>query len=160
MKNLKIPIIMIIIILAIMAFIVIYNQLPKHDEEEIELFQMHKEDFILINEYILETFPNIDSIYVCVEGREITSIFIDEEIYLPPEIKAAFNSIHEAFLNYEFSFVEITEDRISYGGLGYRMYVFSRNGKVPNYFYFPGDNMHEEVYALGDDWYLLMVNFL
>ena len=155
MKILRIPIIMII-----MLFVSLFNQCPKHDEEEIELFQKYKEDFILINEYILETFPNIDSIYVCVEGREITSIFIDEEIFLPPEIKAAFNSIHEAFLNYEFSFVEITEDRISYGGLGYRMYVFSRNGKVPNYFYSPDDNMHEKVYALGDDWYLLRVNFI
>ncbi len=138
----------------------LFNHCPKHDEEEIELFQKYQEGFILINEYILKTFPEEDFVYVCVEGREITSIFIDEKIYLPPEIKAAFNSIHEAFLNYEFSFVEITEDRISYGGLGYRMYVFSRNGKVPDYFYSPDDNMREEVFALGDDWYLLRVNFI
>ena len=159
MKKLKIP----VIILAVIALVIVYNKLPKYDKEEIELFQKYKEDFILINDYILENYSHLDdeSIHVCVENMEITQLFNDgEDIFLPPEIKAAFNSIHEAFLNYEFSFVEITEDRISYGGLGYRMYVFSRNGKVPDYFYSPDDNMHEEVYALGDDWYLLMVNFL
>ena len=159
MKKLKIP----VIILAVIALVIVYNKLPKYDKEEIELFQKYKEDFILINDYILENYSHLDdeSIHVCVENMEITQLFNDgEDIFLPPEIKAAFNSIHEAFLNYEFSFVEITEDRISYGGLGYRMYVFSRNGKVPDYFYSPDDNMHEEVYALGDDWYLLTVYFL
>ncbi len=141
----------------------LFNHCPKYDEEEIELFQKYQGDFILINDYILENYSHLEdeSILVCVENREITQLFNDgEDIFLPPEIKAAFNSIHEAFLNYEFSFVDITEDRISYGGLGYRMYVFSRNGKVPNYFYSPDDNMHEEIFVLGNDWYLLRVNFI
>ena len=110
MKNLKIPVIIIIIILAVMAFIIIYNRFPKHDKEEIELFQKYKEDFVLINEYIIKEFSHLndESILVCIENMEITQLFNNgEDIYLPPEIKAAFNSIHEAFLNYEFSFVRL-----------------------------------------------------
>ncbi len=87
-------------------------------------------------------------------------LYENGNIYPEQEIQNAFNNILNAFQHYEFSFVEITPERVSYGGLGYRMYVYSRNGKVPDYFYHKGDRMDEDCYYLGDNWYLLKVNFI
>ena len=66
----------------------------------------------------------------------------------------AFDHINDAFYS-DFSFIDITPERISFGGLGSGMYVFSLDKKAPDYFYHKGDDMSEDVYSLGDNWYYL-----
>ena len=71
-----------------------------------------------------------------------------------------FNSIKSGMKQSDTDFfIEIKTDRISYGGLSSRMYVYSRNGKAPSYYYYEGDGMHPEVCILGDGWYLLKVHY-
>ena len=150
----------IITISIIVLAILIYIQIPKYDKEEIEKFELYKNDFEFITEYIIQNFDSEnDSVLVFYEPDGSVYLYNEGENYLSKELQNAFNSISDAFENYDFSFVDITQGRISFAGLGYRMYVYSRNGKVPRYYYFDDDGMHPDIYSLGDNWYLLTVNY-
>ena len=171
LKILKIMLIVIItIIISITAAIKLFYfwySYPKYDEEEAAKFEACKEEFEVVNDYIINNFDyeEKESIVISRDGEphkygDIVSLYNDGDIELSEELKEAFNKIDDAFEGYDFSYLEVTKDRISYGGLGYRMYVFSRNGKAPDYYYYPGDGMHHETFRLTDNWYLLTVHFI
>lgn len=143
----------------IITVFVLLNFFPRHDEEETELFKIYQNDFELITEYIIDNHDTQtkDSLGVYWENGTVY-LYDDHAVLLDRDLRNAFDNILNAFKNYEFSFVDITPERISYGGLGYRMYVYSRNGKVPDYFYHKGDGMNEDCFYLGDNWYLLTYN--
>ena len=67
--------------------------------------------------------------------------------------------VDPALFGEEYSdYIDVTEERIDYGGLGNYLYVYSRNGKRPKYFYSPNpkkDRTFFKTYYLIDDWYLL-----
>ena len=136
---------------------------PKHDKEEIQLFENHRAEFELVNDHIIENFGNEPgtkkSISIIRQAIEITGFYNNGDIRIDKPVRKALNKINDCFKNYDFSHIEITDERISYGGLGYRMYVYSRNGKVPKYYYHEGDGMHPDVYKLDENWYLLTVNY-
>ncbi len=146
-------------IAVIISVFVIVNSFPKRDKGEIELFKKHKDDFELITEHIIENYDteSEDSVMVYWEN-DVPYLYNNSPITLKDDLVNAFNNIVDAFQHYEFSFVDITPDRISYGGLGHRMYVYSRNGKVPDYFYFKGDDMNYTCYRVDENWYLLRNN--
>ena len=156
-------IILLILLLLSMAISAFLSRVSKHDKEEIQLFENHKAEFELVNNYIIENFVNKpgteENIQIVRQSIEITGFYNDGDVRIDNSVRKALNSLDNCFKGYDFSFIEITDERISYGGLGYRMYVYSENGKVPTYFYHDGDGMHPEVYELGDNWYLLKVNF-
>ena len=134
----------------------------KQDKEETDLFQSHKTDFEKINDYFTETYGK-SSEEICVlldkDILQIVGLYDGEEVRISKELQTSLNSIVPAFENYDFSFIKVNEERISYCGEGYRMYVYSRDGKAPSYYYHEGDGMHPEIYELGDGWYLLTVNY-
>ena len=147
---------------ALILIVFLLLRLPKYDKEETQIFKNKQEDFELINDYILANFDSQSdemNIMIVRDFCNIRGLYENEDIVIGEDLKIAFNSIDECFNDYDFSFIEINDDRISYGGLGYRMYVYSRNGKAPTYYYHEGDGMHPEVYKLDENWYLLTVNF-
>lgn len=170
-KSLKITLIVIIsfvlaITVAIKLFYFWYSY-PKYDEKETAKFEEYKAEFEAINDYIIENFDcdEMNSILVCRDGEgevygDIISLYDNGDIELSDELQTYFNKIDDAFDGYDFSFVDVSKDRISYCGLGYRMYVYSRNGKAPDYYYYRGDGMHHETFKLTDNWYLLTVHFI
>lgn len=137
--------------------------------EEKNLFISCQEDFELINQFILETSNGRDGISFSLVTQdtngnsEIVSLFMhhpenskeSKNILLSDEMKNAFNTIWDTLFRMDFSFIDVTEDRISYGGLGSRMYVYSRNGERPTYFYSPSDDVVYHTYHLENRWYLL-----
>ena len=172
-KALKILKIMFIVVITIVVLIAISIKLfyfwysyPKYDEEEYAKFESYKVEFEVVNDYIIKRIDYSEEIVgvrrngLRPQLGDIVSLYNDGDIELSEEIKEAFNKIDDAFEGYDFSYLEVTKDRISYGGLGYRMYVFSRNGKAPDYYYYPGDGMHHETFRLTDNWYLLTVHFI
>ena len=166
-KTLKITAIIIISLLVLVLVAVgvccYVHSLPKYDKEETQIFKNKQEEFKLINDYVLANFgsqPDEVNIMIVRDFSNIRGLYDNEDIVIGEDLKIAFNSIDKCFNDYDFSFIEINDERISYGGLGYRMYVYSRNGKAPTYYYHEGDGMHPEVYNLCDNWYLLKVNFI
>ena len=131
-----------IIIISVAVLIILLSKLPKHDKEEIQLFENHRAEFELVNDYIIENFGNIpekkEIISIIRQAREITGLYHNGDIRIDKSVRKALNSIKDCF-KHDFSHIEITDERISYGGLGYRMYVYSRNAKVPKYYYHEGD---------------------
>ena len=146
-----------ITIIISITFFVLFSFVFRHDGEETEFFKKYQSDFELITEYIIDNYDTQtkDSLGVYWENGTVY-LYDDHAVLLDRDLRNAFDNILNAFKNYEFSFVDITPERISYGGLGCRMYVYSRNGKAPDYFYYEGDAVNEDCFYLGDNWYLLM----
>ena len=164
LKILKV--ISITIILLIVLFFAAYklywfvHDLPREDAEETYIFTKYKADFETVNNYILENFdisPDEDKKNVFIEPRG--NVSIDDHPELDKEMKEALYRTSIPFKWYDYSFISVTKERVSYCGDGYRMYVYSRNGKVPDYYFHKGDGMRPEIYRLGDNWYLLKVHF-
>lgn len=131
---------------------------PKCDKEEIETFETYKEDFEKINKHIIENYGNSTNktnIHIDKQIYQIVGLRDGEKITLDKETKCSLDSIVPAFKGYDFSFIQVSDERIAYGGEGYRMYVYSRNGKKPTYFYYKGDGVIFDTYKLKDGWYLL-----
>ncbi len=139
--------------------------LPKHNEKEIQNFSQFKDDAEAVNRYIIENFghtaiTNDNLIFVSQENGKVVGLYDSKDVEIPRHMLDAFNNIKDRMNQSDTDFfIDITEDRISYGGASNHMYVYSRNGKTPSYFYNEGDGMHPDVYELGDNWYLLKVNF-
>ena len=100
---------------------------PKNTEEK-EKFEQYKEDFVLITEYIRNELSYCENTFVSViwddETHDFLSLYHEGDIYVPENIMQAFDHIDEAFYS-DFSFIDITPERISFGGLGGGMYVLS-----------------------------------
>lgn len=138
-------------------------------KEERTRFFLFKDDFELANDYILGISVNHnDSSFNIIrdDAGNILSLVafyddqITEDVKLIPEntIIDALNNIDESFIIGSFDYIDVTEERIDYGGLGNYLYVYSRNGKRPKYFYSPNpkkDRTFFKTYYLIDDWYLL-----
>lgn len=137
-------------------------------KEERTRFFLFKDAFELVNDYILGISVNHnDSSFNIIrdDAGNISSLVafyddqITEDVKLIPEntIIDALNNIDESFIG-SFDYIDVTEERIDYGGLGNYLYVYSRNGKRPKYFYSPNpkkDRTFFKTYCLIDDWYLL-----
>ncbi|MBQ7399090.1 MAG: hypothetical protein IJW06_01335 [Clostridia bacterium] len=153
----------ILIVTVLITSLVIVSNLPGQDKQETDKFQRYKPGFEKVNRYIIETYGNDsaqNTFYLDKQILQIVGLNDGEKTAVNEEIKASLNSIVPAFDGYDFSFIKVSPERVSYGGEGYRMYVYSRNGKAPSYFYYEGDGMKPEVYKLGDNWYLLKVNYI
>lgn len=150
------------VIIAIIIACFVISGLPKCDNEEIAKFQSYKNDFEVVNNYFTETngnSPEKHNVLLDKKIFQIVGLYDGETIQINKELKTSLNAIVPAFENYDFSFINVNEERIAYCGEGYLMYVYSRDGKTPTYYYHEGDGMHPEVCELGDNWYLLKVNF-
>ena len=155
-RTLIIIVISVAVIFSVVSYVV--SQLPKHDSEEIEKFQNYKADFEAVNNYFIKAYgdsPADNKVHLDKRISQIIGLYDEEAIKISEELKTSLNAIVPAFENYDFSFINVNEERISYCGDGYRMYVYSRNGKAPSYYYYKGDGPHPKVYSLGDNWYLL-----
>lgn len=131
-------------------------------------FFLFKDAFELVNDYILGISVNHDDSSFNIirdDAGNILSLVafyddqITEDVKLIPEntIIDALNNIDESFIG-SFDYIDVTKERIDYGGLGNYLYVYSRNGKRPKYFYSPNpkkDRTFFKTYYLIDDWYLL-----
>ena len=130
----------------------------KFDSEKYETFQNYKSDFEVINEAVLALVPEGESDSIMVvknEQYEVISLFTNgEDIKLTDSQLVAINRIDELYKT-DFSFIDVTPDRISYGGLGNQMYVYSFNGDAPSYFYSETNGDKFKTYSLQDGWFYL-----
>lgn len=132
-------------------------------------FSQFKNDFEIVNDYILSvSTDHINSSFNIIrndEGDIISLIaFYDEstiesvELILENQIINALNNIDHNLIIGSFNYIDVTKERIDYGGLGNSLYVYSKNGKRPKYFYSPmpkKDRSFYKTYHLTDNWYLL-----
>ena len=157
LKTISIVFIILIVLLFVsVKLFLFFNNLPKYDEKETNLFLEYKDDFLKVNSYIIEHFdvlPGEDENNILITPRG--NVSIADHPPLDKELKNALYRTSIPFKGYDYSFIAVTSERISYYGDGYRMYVYSRNGKAPDYYYHYGDRQRPEVYSLGDNWYLL-----
>jgi len=64
------------------------------------------------------------------------------------------NIIINAF-NHDFSFIGVSSERVSFGGNGNDMFVYSVNGKSPKWFYSPFSKMKFSKEKLSENWFYL-----
>ena len=159
--------VMVAFILSIL--IVGYFIIQNYSQKERNRFFLFKDDFELVNDYILGISVNHnDSSFNIIrdDAGNILSLVafyddrITEDVKLIPEntIIDALNNIDENLIIGSFDYIHVTKGRIDYGGLANYLYVYSRNGKKPKYFYSPNlkkDRTFFKTYYLIDDWYLL-----
>lgn len=167
LKKLKIALI-IVISLCVVLFIAeklfwhIYS-LPKHNEKEIQNFLQFKDDAEAVNKYIIENFghkaySDNNVVFISQKDGKVVGLYDTDEVEIPEWMIISLNEIKSGMNQSDTDFfVEITKERISYGGLSKHMYVYSQNSKAPNYYYYKGDGMHPDVYDLGNNWYLLKI---
>lgn len=115
-------------------------------------FEKYKNDFETINDLMLDVELTEDKAVYPVTGDGKIMDLYDFPYELNDGQMYSLNHISEAFIM-DFSCIEITENRISYKGEGNQMYVYSMDGKKPNYFHYKGDNISFSADSLGDNWY-------
>ena len=130
--------------------------------EKVLTFSEYQQDFEVIVDFVAEEYDVSDEIekntmmIVTNSDFNITGLYGNgEDITLPEDVLAAFMKAKDIALSSSDEFIVVTKDRISFEGLGSNMYVYSRNGKKPNYFYSKNDGVIYITYKLKDNWYLL-----
>ncbi len=157
-------VIIITIVVAVSAFM-IYSDRPIEREDIKNKYRLYKDDFEKANDYIIKEIADDSEIFVVVswdyENKSLTHLYCNGEKYFPEEIiQTAFENISQAFSGYDFSYIDITSERITYYGQGEVMFVYSRKGGAPKYFYSPNDGVSFNAYTLWDGWYFLKVSAL
>ena len=123
-------------------------------------FNINKDSFDKLNQYFLEQFSSIDNnelnfaFSVSKEtGRieKLYSSYLHEYIYLEEDIIELLSNVNNSF-NYDFSIVSITNTRISYGGEGNEMFVYSLDGSKPRYFWEDNKEASFSIYARYRNW--------
>ena len=135
------------------------------DGEIINNFNAKKEYFEILNNYFINYYNDngsIDSLSFSFsenDNGQIEKIYdgnLYEYVELPENIIKAFSEI-KCIFKYDFSYIFINNYRISYGGNGNEMYVFSRDGSKPKYFFSEDEDTNFSVYSLSDNWYYLFL---
>lgn len=109
-------------------------------------------DFKAINDVLSDIETREDELYSVIHNEEGNFEIYDFPVELNENQLYSLNQISNAFST-DFSFIKITENRITYGGNGTDMFVYSKDGKKPEYFYYKGDKIRFSVQKLGDNWY-------
>lgn len=129
-------------------------------------FLLIQDDFENCNDYFLKLCSNDDNVTFSInyKNNDISSIdmFVNDDlrsvdIRLESKLIESLDNIYEKAFVGGFDSIYVTPTRISYGGMSNRLYVFSKNGKRPNYFYSP-NQIHEfsySIYHLTKNWFLL-----
>lgn len=116
------------------------NEIMLAQEEGTYYFEMDDSDgdgrIVDICEYIRQN-GDISYRYLNISEADICSI----------------NNIRDSFY-YDFSVIYVTESGIFYGGVGPRMYAFSRNGESPET-YVEATDIDFICKAIDDSWYIL-----
>ena len=165
MKKFKIVVFCTCIILSIVLFAFGFYKVKTKIAEK-KRFSSVKEDFEVCNEYFQALCSNDDNVSFDIQytDGEITTITMYKDsdlegniVPLESKIIESLHHIYESAFTGGFDSVEITSSRISYGGMSNRLYVFSKSGKKPTYFYSenPTHEFSYRTYNLGDNWFLL-----
>ena len=119
-------------------------------------FDINRSDFDKLNQFFEDQYSSANTneltFVICVSketGKQ-------EYICITEDIIESLSNVKQAF-NYDFSIISITETRISYGGEGYEMFVYSLDEEKPKYFWSDDRNKPFNIYSLGDDWYYLFL---
>lgn len=128
-------------------------------------FDINRSDFDKLNQFFEDQYSSANTneltFVICVSKEtgkieKLYSGYLQEYICITEDIVESLNNVKQAF-NYDFSIISITETRISYGGEGYEMFVYSLDGEKPKYFWSDDRNKPFRIYSLGDDWYYLFL---
>ena len=161
MKYIKVFIFTIIIIFSFCSC----SQHSNDFDSKKNTFNINKDSFDKLNQYFLEQFSSIDTnelnfaFSVSKEtGRieKLYSSYLHEYIYLEEDIIELISNVNDSF-NYDFSIVSVTNTRISYGGEGNEMFVYSLDGSKPRYFWEDNEKASFSIYVLDENWYFLFL---
>lgn len=161
MKYIKVFIFTIIIIFSFCSC----SQHSNDFDSKKNTFNINKDSFDKLNQYFLEQFSSIDTnelnfaFSVSKEtGRieKLYSSYLHEYIYLEEDIIELLSNVNNSF-NYDFSIVSVTNTRISYGGEGNEMFVYSLDGSKPRYFWEDNEKASFSIYVLDENWYYLFL---
>lgn len=161
MKYIKVFIFTIIIIFSFCSC----SQHSNDFDSKKNTFNINKDSFDKLNQYFLEQFSSIDTnelnfaFSVSKEtGRieKLYSSYLHEYIYLEEDIIELISNVNDSF-NYDFSIVSVTNTRISYGGEGNEMFVYSLDGSKPRYFWEDNEKASFSIYVLDENWYYLFL---
>lgn len=140
------------VLIIISTFIYLLLVLSSCSSDNFNL-KISTDDFEAINDLLLslETKEDRLSFSVITQNKKNIEIY-NFPVELDEKQLDSLNNMANAFST-DFSFIEITENRIAYGGDGNEMFVYSINGETPKYFYFKGDNINFSSEYLGNNWF-------
>ena len=141
-----------------------------NDNEEKSKFALYKNSFEILNDYFIDYYNQLEtedkSIGFFFEADEFSGLIDhfyggceDKAIYPDQDVLVAINNAKKFFIQ-SFNYISVTSNRISYGGDGSQMIVYSIDGKKPRYF-FTEDETDTPSFSttnLGDDWYYLYLS--
>ena len=151
-----------VILLAVLIVVYIVIPHPVKDEMTVEEFEPYREDFVLVNDYILE---NTD---LLLEGEEGNVVIVEEDGHcvelhsdhedadVPDDVLQALNNINEYFGEDDFHLIGVSDSQIRYWGEGKIAVVYQRDGEAPRYYEHKDDGIWDySIYILEQDWYQL-----
>ena len=145
-------------VLVFMVFMNCFSGCTKNTEK-IDIFNEHESSFTEINNLMIEFLNDgQDGLYSIEKDDEyfIVSLYYNgKDITLNDSQLKAINDIKGLYTS-DFSMIDVSTDRISYGGLGHEMYVYTFDGSKPDYYYSDDEKDAFETYQLSDNWYLLI----
>lgn len=151
-----------VILLVVLIVVYIVIPYPVKDTMTIEEFEPYREDFVLINDYILENADLLleggkGNVVVVEENGQCVGFNYDrEDDNVPEDVLQALNNINEYFGENDFCLIGISDSQIRYWGEGKLAIVYQRDGKAPRYFEHKDDNVWDySIYVLEQDWYQL-----
>ncbi len=159
-KFILIPMMLFAIVAFLMVFFIFIRGLSHPYCNNDGVFETCKADFETINNLMLHIESDKErQTFVLTFEEDKTADIFNFPVELSEEETYSLLQTKNAFFGYDYSFIEIAENRIAYGGEGYVMYVYSKDGKKPKYFYHKGDGVKFSTEYLGDNWYYLRTNY-
>lgn len=151
-----------IILMMIVTLISYIFRHPVKNEMTIKEFEPYSDDFVIVNDYILENSDWVSeskkhNVIVIEENGQCIGLNYDrEDANVPEDVLQALNNINEYFGENDFHLIGISDSQIRYWGYDDLAIVYQQNGKAPRYFEHKGDNVWDySTYILGNDWYRL-----
>ena len=155
----KTPLIIPIIFVIMYCIVYVHTQLPRYSREKIDTFDEIREEFYLLNDYIMSEYDGADPDDInIVLDKEFFYLwyFYDnlEDKNLPDEIQVVVKHILDWF-SYDNIYIEVSEGWIAYSVAGYDKYLFSKNGNYVKKDFQNETKGHFSWFVLKDGWYWL-----
>lgn len=124
-------------------------------------------EFEIVNSYVMEMCSDFDKAFLGIYFSKtnnsvelslyLDSSIIGSDVNSTEDVDNALITIKENAFSQDFSFINVTKERISYGGEGNFMYVYTIDGQKPTYFYSKDSDVASfKTIHLKGNWYLLV----
>lgn len=161
-RSRKVGLLVCLLIPLLIYFLIIYTVASADRVYYMEQFEEERQAFEYVADYVVELSEQYEKtnmrISVCPSnGKRIFRFTNNEEIIEPElnnELRENIDRIEEAFANFYWEKILITTQGVSFSIEGNNIaFIYTFDGKSPNYMNSPEEKFDIKSWSLGDGWY-------